>query len=81
MKHKNLLKQLRNQLSDIKATTHDTVEPSVTREIEKAIESIDLILEDSEVKDFDYKLEALLIIGKFLSVLPSLVNFLNNFLE
>lgn len=81
MKDKNLLKQLRNQLSDIKATTHNTVEPSVTHEIEKAIESIDLILEDSEVNDFDYKLEALLIVSKFLSVLPSLVNFLNSFLE
>lgn len=81
MNDKNLLKQLRDQLSDIKAATHDTVEPSITYELEKSIELIDLMLEDSEVESFDYKLEALLIIGKFLSVLPSLVDIVDSLLE
>lgn len=79
MTDKVILEQLRNQLTDIKATTHNAVEPSVTHEIEKAIESIDLLLEDSEEKN--YKDEALSIIGKVLFVLPSIVDLFNKLLE
>ncbi|WP_367110685.1 hypothetical protein [uncultured Psychrobacter sp.] len=79
MTDKVILEQLRNQLTDIKATTHDTVEPSVTLEIEKAIESIDSLLEDSQGKN--YRDEALSILGKVLFVLPSIVELFNKLLE
>lgn len=79
MTDKVILEQLRNQLTDIKATTHDTVEPSVTLEIEKAIESIDSLLEDSQGKN--HRDEALSILGKVLFVLPSIVELFNKLLE
>lgn len=50
-----LLEQLRAQLAEIQTTTHDTLEPSVTRKIEEAIENLDLVIENSASKEADYK--------------------------
>lgn len=76
MNDKELLKQLRDQLADIQATTHDTLEPSAKRRIEEAIENIDLIIENSSSEEVNYKAKALEILGRVLSYLPSVIRLI-----
>lgn len=76
MNDKELLKQLRDQLADIQATTHDTLEPSAKRRIEEAIENIDLIIENSSSEEVNYKAKALEILDRVLSYLPSVIRLI-----
>lgn len=76
MNDKELLKQLRDQLADIQATTHDTLEPSAKRKIEEAIEDLDLIIENSSSEEVNYKAKALEILDRVLSHLPSIMRLI-----
>lgn len=76
MNDKELLKQLRDQLADIQATTHDTLEPSANRKIEEAIEDLDFIIENSSSEEVSYKAKALEILGRVLSYLPSIMRLI-----
>lgn len=76
MNDKELLKQLRDQLADIQATTHDTLEPSANRKIEEAIEDLDFIIENSSSEEVNYKAKALEILGRVLSYLPSIMRLI-----
>lgn len=79
MNDKKLLEQLRNQLADIQETTHDTLEPSITRKIEEAIENLDLIIEDSASKEKDYKSIGLKVLGDLIIYFPSIVEIIRIF--
>ena len=76
MNDKVFLKQLRDQLADIQATTHDTLEPSANRKIKEAIEDLDLIIENSSSEEVNYKAKALEILGRVLSYLPSIMRLI-----
>lgn len=76
MNDKEILKQLRDQLADIQATTHDTLEPSANRKIEEAIQDLDLIIENSSSEEVNYKAKALEILGRAISYMPSIMRLI-----
>lgn len=79
MNDKKLLEQLRAQLAEIQTTTHDTLEPSVTRKIEEAIENLDLVIENSASKETDYKAIGLKTLGDLLIYFPSIIELIQLF--
>lgn len=79
MNDKKLLEQLRAQLAEIQTTTHDTLEPSVTRKIEEAIENLDLVIENSASKEADYKAIGLKTLGDLFIYFPSIIELIQLF--
>lgn len=78
MNHKNF-EDVLELLNSIKAEIRDTTEPSVSQDLDRAIQAIQAIQNLKESNDFDddlLKVKALNVLGEFLNKIPSIVRLL-----
>ena len=63
-------------LNSIKAEIRDTTEPSVSQDLDRAIEAIQNLKESKDFNDDLVKVKALNVLGEFLNKIPSIVRLL-----
>lgn len=74
----NLLKKVLNTLEVIKASTRDTAEPSISEQLDEAINDIQQLIENGK-NDEDTQNKALACLGRIFDKMPSIVALIKLF--
>lgn len=80
MCNNDLLEKLLSILLDVKATMRDTAEPSVSEQLDEAIQDIRWLLENDE-SETDADQKALVCLGKLFDKLPSILALIKYFFD